>query len=59
MNSRHEMLKAIAVSVDDVSDHNSWIGDIEETQSTTVNFPIIGDPERKSSNSVPNDSPAS
>ena len=39
--------KAIAVSVDDVSDHNSWIGDIEETQSTTVNFPIIGDPERK------------
>ena len=40
-------VKAIAVSVDDVSDHNSWIGDIEETQSTTVNFPIIGDPERK------------
>ena len=40
-------VKAIAVSVDDVSDHNSWIEDIEETQSTIVNFPIIGDPERK------------
>ena len=40
-------VKAIAVSVDSVTDHNSWIGDIEETQSTTVNFPIIGDPERK------------
>ena len=40
-------VKAIAVSVDNVTDHNSWIGDIEETQSTTVNFPIIGDPERK------------
>ena len=40
-------VKAIAVSVDSVADHNSWIGDIEETQSTTVNFPIIGDPERK------------
>ncbi len=40
-------VKAIAVSVDSVTDHNSWIGDIEETQSTTVNFPIIGDTERK------------
>ena len=40
-------VKAIAVSVDDISDHNSWIEDIEETQSTTVNFPIIGDPKRK------------
>ena len=40
-------VKAIAVSVDSVTDHNSWIGDIEETQSTTLNFPMIGDPERK------------
>ena len=39
-------VKAIAVSVDSVSDHHSWISDIEETQSTTVNFPIIGDPEK-------------
>ena len=39
-------VKAIAVSVDTVADHESWIGDIEETQGTAVNFPIIGDPDR-------------
>ena len=39
--------KVIAVSVDDVKSHKGWIGDIEETQRTTMNFPIIGDPERK------------
>ncbi len=39
--------KAIAVSVDSVASHESWIGDIEETQGTAVNFPIIGDPDRK------------
>lgn len=38
--------KAIAVSVDTVASHDSWIGDIEETQGTAVNFPIIGDPDR-------------
>ncbi len=39
--------KAIAVSVDGVEDHKAWVGDIEETQGTAVNFPIIGDPDRK------------
>jgi len=39
--------KVIAVSVDDVPSHESWIGDIEETQKAKMNFPIIGDPERK------------
>ncbi len=39
-------VKAIAVSVDTVEDHNGWIGDIEETQGAAVNFPIIGDPDR-------------
>lgn len=38
--------KAIAVSVDTVASHDSWISDIEETQGTAVNFPIIGDPDR-------------
>ena len=38
--------KAIAVSVDTVASHDSWVGDIEETQGAAVNFPIIGDPER-------------
>jgi len=42
--------KAIAVSVDDVKSHKGWIGDIEETQKTTMNFPIIGDSERKVAN---------
>jgi thioredoxin-dependent peroxiredoxin len=42
--------KAIAVSVDDVKSHKGWIGDIEETQKAKMNFPIIGDPERKVAN---------
>ncbi len=40
-------VKAIAISVDDVASHNGWIADITETQGTAVNFPIIGDPDRK------------
>ncbi len=39
--------KMIAVSVDGVVDHKKWIGDIEETQGCTMNFPIIGDETRK------------
>ena len=42
--------KMIAVSVDDVKSHTGWIGDIEDTQKTTMNFPIIGDSERKVAN---------
>jgi thioredoxin-dependent peroxiredoxin len=38
--------KVIAVSVDPLDSHNSWISDINETQDTTVNFPIIADPDR-------------
>ena len=30
-----------------VDDHNGWIPDINETQNTAVDFPIIADPERK------------
>ena len=40
-------VKAIALSVDDVESHKSWIQDINETQNTTVNFPIIADKDRK------------
>ncbi|WP_455803048.1 peroxiredoxin [Acinetobacter guillouiae] len=40
-------LKAIALSVDDVESHKGWINDINETQNTTVNFPIIADKDRK------------
>ncbi|HEY3498831.1 MAG TPA: peroxiredoxin [Polyangiaceae bacterium] len=40
-------VKMIAVSVDSVEDHKKWIGDIEETQNTSMNFPLLGDPDRK------------
>ncbi|MGA3800470.1 peroxiredoxin [Pseudomonas fluorescens] len=35
--------KVIGLSVDPVSDHNRWVGDIAETQGTAVNYPLIGD----------------
>ena len=40
-------VKAIALSVDDVESHHGWIKDINETQQTEVNFPIIADHDRK------------
>ena len=40
-------VKAIALSVDDVESHKDWINDINETQNTTVNFPILADKDRK------------
>jgi len=43
-------VKVIAVSVDDVASHQKWTGDIEETQKTKLNYPILGDPDRKVSN---------
>ncbi|MDE2259310.1 MAG: peroxiredoxin [Betaproteobacteria bacterium] len=35
--------KIIGLSVDPVSDHNKWLGDIQETQGHAVNYPLIGD----------------
>jgi alkyl hydroperoxide reductase subunit AhpC len=40
-------VKVVALSVDGVNSHNGWINDINETQNTTVNFPIIADEDRK------------
>ena len=40
-------VKAIALSVDDAESHKGWIQDINETQNTTVNFPILADKDRK------------
>ncbi|WP_034890300.1 peroxiredoxin [Gillisia sp. Hel_I_29] len=40
-------VKMIALSVDGVESHKDWIKDINETQNTTVNFPIIADEDRK------------
>jgi alkyl hydroperoxide reductase subunit AhpC len=39
--------KVLAVSVDPLESHHGWIKDINETQSTTMNFPIIADPKRE------------
>ncbi|NAS11211.1 peroxiredoxin [Poritiphilus flavus] len=40
-------VKMVALSVDGKESHNEWIKDINETQHTTVNFPIIADEDRK------------
>ncbi len=39
-------VKVIAVSVDGIRSHHIWVKDINETQKTTVNFPIIADENR-------------
>ncbi|WP_288371734.1 peroxiredoxin [uncultured Algoriphagus sp.] len=40
-------VKVIALSVDGLESHKSWISDINETQNTAVNFPIIADEDKK------------
>ena len=40
-------VKVIAVSVDPLQSHEGWICDINETQKTTMNFPIIADPQKQ------------
>lgn len=44
-SKRH--VKAIALSVDSVESHHGWIQDINQTQNTTINFPILADQDRK------------
>ena len=39
-------VKVIAVSVDGLDSHEGWVKDINETQNTIVNFPIIADPDK-------------
>ncbi|GAA4396935.1 peroxiredoxin [Nibrella viscosa] len=39
-------VKVIAVSVDPLDSHTEWVKDINETQQTTVNFPLIADQDR-------------
>lgn len=39
-------VKAIALSVDPVDSHIKWIDDINDTQNTRVNFPILADADR-------------
>lgn len=40
-------VKVLAVSVDGLDKHKSWVSDINETQHTHVDFPIIADEDRK------------
>ncbi|NCQ94528.1 MAG: peroxiredoxin [Microcystis wesenbergii Mw_QC_S_20081001_S30D] len=40
-------VKVIALSVDSAESHRGWINDINETQNTNVNYPIIADGDRK------------
>jgi len=40
-------VKVLAVSVDDVASHQEWIKDINETQNTKVEYPILADADRK------------
>ena len=40
-------VKVVAVSVDPLASHLGWISDINETQGTPMNFPIIADPQRE------------
>ena len=39
-------VKVLAVSVDPLDKHEGWVKDINETQNTTVNFPLIADADR-------------
>jgi alkyl hydroperoxide reductase subunit AhpC len=38
-------VKVVALSADPLDSHMKWIGDIEETQNTHMNYPIIADPK--------------
>ncbi|MBA2661304.1 MAG: peroxiredoxin [Bradymonadaceae bacterium] len=40
-------VKTIALSVDSLESHEAWIKDINETQDTIVNFPIVADASRE------------
>ena len=39
-------VKVVALSVDSRESHDNWVLDINETQNTTVNFPIVADEDR-------------
>lgn len=43
-------VKVLALSVDNLDRHAGWIKDINETQNTEVNFPIIADDDRTIAN---------
>ena len=43
-------VKPIAISIDPLDSHGKWVKDINETQNTTVNFPILADADKTVAN---------
>ena len=43
-------VKPIAISIDPLDSHGKWVNDINETQNTTVNFPILADADKTVAN---------
>lgn len=43
-------VKVAALSADPLDSHKKWVNDINETQNTTVSYPLIADPEFKVAN---------
>lgn len=39
-------VKVLGLSVDPIEEHEAWASDIEETQGTALNFPLIADPDK-------------
>lgn len=40
-------VKPLGLSTDTVAEHNKWIEDVNDTQNTTLDFPIVADADRK------------
>ena len=45
-------VKILALSVDPVDSHQKWVKDINETQNTEMNFPILADADRKPESNI-------
>ncbi|MGJ8528479.1 peroxiredoxin [Maritalea sp.] len=43
-------VKVLGLSVDPIEEHKAWVDDIEETQGTALNFPLIADPDKTVAN---------
>jgi alkyl hydroperoxide reductase subunit AhpC len=43
-------VKVVGLSVDPVSDHHRWAGDIKDVTGNELNFPLIGDPDKSIAN---------
>ena len=46
----NRQVKVIALSADPLSSHLEWVKDINETQNTVVNYPMIADPDFRIAN---------